>query len=307
MTRPILSVLADESKQPIVKATLLGHLAVFPSRVSTEVAAKYLLDADPFIRAAAVRSLAGAPPEFRWQKLSPLITDPAKSVRMEVAIALSNMPTEVPLEKIGDFRKLIIEYRGSLAYSIDMPATQASLGNLELNLGNPSAAEDAYKKALTIEPLYIPALLNLADLYRATNNEAKANPLLQKALNFAPDSGATNFSYGLSLVRQQKYRDALPYLKAATEQQDSQVRYAYVYAVALDSVAQTDKALVFLKEANETWPNQYDLLLTQILYMEKLNMTDDILLPLSKLSKIAPGSPAVQERVQKYVKSPGSE
>jgi hypothetical protein len=80
-----------------------------------------------------------------------------------------------------------------------------------------------------------------------------------------------------------------------------------VYAVALDSVALTDKALDFLEKANEKWPNQYDLLLTQILYMEKLNMTDDILRPLSRLSKIAPGSPAVRQLVQKYVKAPGSE
>jgi tetratricopeptide (TPR) repeat protein len=307
MTRKILSVMADESKPPIVKATLLELLAVFPSRVGTEAAAKYLLDTDPIIRAAAVRSLGSAPPQFRWQQLSPLVTDPVKSVRMEVAIALSDMLTEIPLEKIGDFRKLINEYRDSLTPSIDMPATQATLGNLELNLGNPSAAENAYQKALTIEPLYIPALLNLADLYRATNNEEKANPLLQEALNFAPDSGATNYSYGLSLIRQQKHQDALPYLKAATEQQDSQPRYAYVYAVALDSVSLTDKALVFLEGANEKWPNQYDLLLTQILYMEKLNLTDDILRPLSRLSKIAPNSPAVRERVKQYVQSPGSE
>ena len=307
MTRPILSVAADESNQPIIKATLLQQLAVFPSRVGAEAAEKYLAHPEPLIRAAAVRSLDSAPTQIRWQQLSPLITDPVKSVRMEVAISLSNMLTEIPLEKIGEFRELIVEYRGSLAQSIDMPAAQASLGNLELNLGNPTAAENAYEKALTIEPLYIPALLNLADLYRATNNEAKASPLLLRALEFAPDSGATNFSYGLSLVRQQKYQAALPYLKAATEQQDSQVRYAYVYAVALDSVALTDKALVFLEKANEKWPNQYDLLLTQILYMEKLNLTDDILRPLSRLSKIAPGSPAVRQRVQKYVEAPGSE
>ncbi len=302
MTRPIISAIADETIPPIVKATLLEHLSIFPSRVGSDAAAKYLLDPDPLIRVAAVRSLVNAPPKIRWQHLSPLIVDPIKSVRIEVAAALSTMPTDIPLDKIGDFTVLIKEYRASLARSIDMPSTQSTLGNLELNLGNPGAAEKAYQKALAIEPLYIPALLNLADLYRATNREEEAIPLLLKALEFAPDSGATNFSYGLSLVRQEKYQAALPYLRAATEQQDSQPRYAYVYAIALDSVSLTDKAVIFLEKANQKWPNQYDLLLTQILYLEKLNLTEDILLPLSKLSKIAPGSPAVSQRVQKYLK-----
>lgn len=300
-TLPVLALLANQSTANILKATLLQQLSAIPSRVATEAMAGYLLHPDPLVRVGAVKSLDSAPLQVRWQLLAPLITDPSKSVRMAVAVALSTMASAVPPGKKGLFTSLINEYRKSLAASIDMPSTQAALGDLEVNLGNLTLAEEAFKNALAIEPDFVPALLNLADLYRATKNEDTAAQFLQRALNFAPDSGAVNFSYGLSLIRQQKYKDALPYLKAATEQEDSVPRYAYVYAVALDSNSQTAKALTYLKQATNQWPNQYDLLMTQVMYMEKQHETDDILLPLSTLSRIAPNAPEVRSRLELYI------
>ena len=114
------------------------------------------------------------------------------------------MSAEIPFTKIDLFTSLVSEYRESLAKSIDMPSTQTALGNLEMNLANPTPAKEAFAKALAIEPDYVPALLNLADLYRASGNEDLGVQFLQRALDFAPDSGAVNFSYGLFLVRQQK-------------------------------------------------------------------------------------------------------
>ncbi|MBQ75471.1 MAG: hypothetical protein CMQ20_10685 [Gammaproteobacteria bacterium] len=301
MTRPILKLLEDESTPEILKATLLEQLAAFPSRVSTEAAAHYLTHPDPLVRVGAIRSLSTAPDQIRWQLLAPLARDPSRSARTEVAVALATMATEIPQEQMHLFETLIDEYRKSLSFSIDMPSTQTTLGSLEMDLGNELAAQEAFEKALAIEPDYVPALLNLADLYRAGNNEGKALGFLQRAVKFAPDSGAANFSYGLSLVRRKKYDDALPYLKAATEQEDSQPRYAYVYAVALDSVSQTDAALSYLEQATHDWPNQFDLLMAQVLYMEKLNETADILTPLSKLSRIAPNAPGVRSRIAQYI------
>ncbi|HIG40935.1 MAG: tetratricopeptide repeat protein [bacterium] len=302
VTRPILTLAGYDHIPPIMKATLIERLADFPSRVSNEAALGYLANSDPLIRRVAVRNFQSAAPLDRWKALRPLIDDPVKSVRREVAIVLSNMQSDIPLDKIGLFYKIIDEYRETLALMNDMPSTQAELGNLELNLGNLGGAETAYRQALVIEPLYVPALMNLADLYRATNEEAKAKPLLDKALSFAPDSAAVNYSYALSLIRQQKYEEALPLLKASTELADSQARYAYVYAVALDAVERTADAVSYLEGAIKTWPNQYDLLMTQVLYMEKLGQTENILVPLSELSKLAPNAPEVRRRVNQYIR-----
>jgi tetratricopeptide (TPR) repeat protein len=300
-TRAIIELAGIDGTSNIKRATLLELLSAFPSRVSIEAAAGYLEHEDPLVRVAAVRMLRTVSPEVRWRLLSPLIRDHSSSVRIEVAVALSTMPTDVPLGSIGEFTNLIRQYRESLTHSFDMPSTQMSLGNLERNLGNPAAAEDAYQRAIRIEPDYIPARLNLADLYRETGREALVIPLLQYALKAAPDSGAVSFSYGLSLIRQKMYQQSLSYLKAATEKDDSQPRYSYVYAVALDSVSNTREAIYVLIEANNKWPNQFNLMMTQILYMEKLGETDGILRILSSLSKLAPASPEVKRLLNKYV------
>ncbi|MBP17497.1 MAG: hypothetical protein CMQ21_03525 [Gammaproteobacteria bacterium] len=300
-TRLLIDTIADSAVPPIEKATLLMHLSEFPSGIGMEASRSYLSHGDPLVRSAAVRSLRSAPPGMRWQMLKPLVDDPIKSVRYAVAVAVSDIQSEIPLNDIGVFHQVIDDYRGSLNYSIEMPSTQTEIANLALNLGNTDAAEVAYSNALLIEPNYIPALLNLADLYRALKREPEGTELLQRALAFAPESGAVNFSFGLSIIRQQKYKEALPYLKAGTEREDSQPRYGYVYAVALDSVKQTEEALVYLEKAVKRWPNQYDLLMTQVLYMEKLGKTENILVPLSALSRLAPGTPAVQQRLRQYI------
>jgi len=296
-----VNTIADAAVPAIQKATLLEHLSNFPSRVGIEAQMSYLSHNSPLVRSAAARSMRLAPAEIRWQSLKHLAEDPVKTVRYAVAEAISDIQSEIPLKDIGVFYDLIGEYRESLSLSNDMPSTQTEIANLELGLGNADKAESAYLAALLIEPHFVPALLNLADLYRATNRESKAKTYLDRALAFAPDSGAVNYSYGLSLVRQTKYEEALPFLKAATQQMDSEPRYAYAYAVALDSINRTKQALVFLEQANAHWPNQYNLLMTQVLYMEKLGQTENMPGLLSKLSRLAPNAPEVKQRVRRYI------
>ena len=299
-TLPIVNLLADELTPPIKKATLLEYLSAIPSRVSIETAVSYLSDSNPVIRRAAVRALQPAPLQVRWQALDALIEDPVKSVRLEVASILSDAQSLATPGRSAQLKELLNEYRASLEFSNDSPSGLSALGTFELNLGNVPAAKSAYEDALSIEPQYIPARLNLADLYRASNDEANATQHLKQAVKDAPDSSAANFSYGLSLIRTKKYAEALPFLNTAAQMDDSQPHYAYVYAVALDNESQTQAAVRHLEKANLRWPNQYELLLTHILYLEKLNQPKEIADLLSRLSKIAPNSPEVKRRIKQY-------
>ncbi|MEH6466699.1 MAG: tetratricopeptide repeat protein, partial [Porticoccus sp.] len=196
---------------------------------------------------------------------------------------------------------VIEEYRDSLAVSADSPATQAAIAMLELRIGNITAAENAYLQALRIEPNYVPALLNMADFYRSTARDMEAETLLKRALSVAPDGGAVQHSFGLLLIRKGDYKSALPHLKLATELADAQARYAYVYAVALDNMGQTKEAAKTLKKATERWPNQYDLLMTLVLYLEKTGNTYSIKKYVSQLMQIAPTEPAVTKLAEQYI------
>ncbi|MFT5505909.1 MAG: putative CXXCH cytochrome family protein [Gammaproteobacteria bacterium] len=287
-------------KAPIRQATLISKLRAFPSQLAIETAAPNLTNPDPLLRRAAVTAIRPMPIQLRWQLLSPLITDPLKVVRLEVANALVDVLPLLEGKDADRLGKLVEEYRVSLAYFADTPGGQLSIGNLELGLGYNVHAEKAYKRALEIEPHFVPALINLSDLYRANGTDGESIDLLQHALEVAPDSATSNHAYGLFLVRSGKQTEALGYFKAAIDQEDSIPRHVYVYAVALDSLGQTEAAMQVIAQQSKRWPNNIDLVFLQISYMEKTGMTKGIHKYLSILATVAANNPQVKDWMQKY-------
>jgi tetratricopeptide (TPR) repeat protein len=300
VTRPLTNAIKSNQLPGLINASLLQQLSVIPSRVSLETALQSLQSPNPLVRRAAVMAIQPASPEERWQMLSPYLKDPSRSVRFQIAGTLADVLTYLPLDQQVDLSVLIDEYRESLAVSADSPATQMSIGNLEMRLGNNETAEKHYLQSLRIEPNYVPALVNLADYYRASGREPEADKLLIKALEVAPDSGGAQYSYALSLIRGGDYQGSLPHLKLSTEQIDSSPHYSYVYAVALEELGQLEQAIAVLKAADERWPNQYELLITLVMYIEKTGDSSSALRYLSRLTAIAPNSPEVKEMVKKY-------
>jgi len=293
-----------EELSPIRQATLLEKLSAFPSRLAMEAAAQQLNNADPLVRRAAVRALQSMPVNVRWQLLSPLITDPVRVVRFEVANVLSDALGQV---SGGDAQReemklqaLLDEFRKSLAYSADSPGGQVAIGILEDQTGRPVQAEEAYKRALSIELNFVPALINLADHYRAAEDDTKSHALLARALKTAPDSANTNHAYGLLQVRMGKYEKALGYFKAALAQADAQPNHAYIYAVALDSQGQTLEAMKAIAKADKRWPNHLDLNMLQVSLMDKTGNTKGIHHYLSLLASVAINNPQVRQWTQKY-------
>jgi tetratricopeptide (TPR) repeat protein len=286
----------------IRRATLISKLAAFPSQLAFETASRQLTNADPLIRRAAISALAAAPLQTRWPLLQPLIEDPVKAVRLELAPALAEALPELSTRDAKRLQRLLDEYRDYLNYIADTPGGQLSLGNLETRLGNPTLAERAYRQALEIEPHFVPALINLGDLLRSTGRDGESKDLLLHALEVAPDSALTNHAWGLFLVRSGRHSEAMDYLKAAIEQEDSTPRHLYVYAVALDSQGQTNAAIVLIDANRERWPNNIDLSFLQVSYMDKSGNSEDIHRYLSLLAAVAAGNPQVRTWMRQYGK-----
>ena len=298
VTGDALRFILTSSNPAIQRATLLSNLAI--SAQMSQIWQQLATDDSVIVRTAAVRALDQLSGEARLQMLSAYMKDPARLVRAEVGRLLSYSLSDIPLKDIGPAIRLVDEYRETLTAAIDMPGTQTSLAMLESNLGKPRDAERSFQHALEIEPHYIPALLNYADFHRDQGKEDKAAILLKKAVDFAPDSGAANFSYGLSLVRRGETPAARPYFKAATRQADATPRYSYVYAVALESLSDIEAAIDVLGDANRTWPNQFDLLMLQVAYLEKSGSAPDVIPLLRTLQKIAPEAEGVRQRLEYY-------
>jgi predicted CXXCH cytochrome family protein len=300
VTRPLTDLLKQQTLPALVQASLMEKLARMPSRVSAETAVQQLTNENPMVRRAGASAMQNMSSELRWQVLSPYLNDPSSSVRFEIASVLVSRYSELLPDQQAQLLPLIDEYRQMLEVSSDFPSTQIAIANLELGMRNLVAVEAAYLQALRIEPNLVPALLNLADYYRSIGEEAQGQPLLQKALTVAPESGAVNHIYGLYLVREKNYLAALEYLKTAVDAEDAEPRYAYVYAIALENSGQINQAVKALAAANDRWPNQYDLLLTQVIFMDRTGDTESIYRYISKLTAVAPNSAEVKRFLQKY-------
>ncbi|MDA0979387.1 MAG: tetratricopeptide repeat protein, partial [Proteobacteria bacterium] len=248
-----LELLRQGNLTTLRAASLLARMEQTPTRETVSEISQRVRSDELLVRRGAARAAAGLPPAWKWQLLSPLVDDENRSVRFEVASVLADAAGHLAAEDRQRLEVLLNEYRAMLAVTADFPATQVALGILELNLGHPAAAVDAFQMALQIEPLYLPGLLNLADTYRALGRDAEAGPLLQRAVQIAPDSGAANHSLGLYLVRHQQNAQALRYLAAAVEQADASPRYAYIYGVALENAGRIDEAIQVLFAADQRW------------------------------------------------------
>lgn len=135
-----------------------------------------------------------------------------------------------------------------------------NLGLFYLERRDPAKAEGEYRAALALQPDFVPAYANLADLYRATDRESDAVAMLEIGLQQAPGNADLAHALGLAYVRQSNVAKALPLLAHAADADPGNPRYAYVYGVALHDNGQAKKGLVVLDQALQRFPGDRQLL-----------------------------------------------
>ena len=117
---------------------------------------------------------------------------------------------------------------------------------------------------MRLDPNFTPALVNLADLDRMRGQNQEGAELLRKAMAIDPDNADIRHSLGLALVRQHNYAEALPELRRASELAPGNARYAYVYAVALNSIGSPAQAMELLENTHKRHPADRDTLLALV-------------------------------------------
>ena len=146
----------------------------------------------------------------------------------------------------------------------DRPEAHLNLGLLNVRQRQGDQAEAEYRAALRIDPKFVPALANLADLDRMRGMDQQGAELLRRALEIEPNNADVRHSLGLLLVRQHDYVGALALLRQAHELALGDARYAYVYAVALNSTGASDQAMSLLEATHEQHPTNRDVLIALI-------------------------------------------
>ena len=246
----LLALVSDKGQPAIARGTAIAELGHHLTEVSLPTVIEALNDEDPLVRAAAVEALDALSPQQRWQVAHPLLRDPSRVVRALTAGTLAGIATEqVPDEDQEVFQQAIADYLASQQMNADEPGAQVNLGNFHAARNERMLAEASYREALSLNPEWVPAYVNLADFYRQSGREAEGDALLRQGLTLLPKSAALHHSLGLLQVRQKQMKPALDSLKRSVELAPNDARFAYVYAIALDSTGKNREARTVVETA----------------------------------------------------------
>jgi tetratricopeptide (TPR) repeat protein len=286
----LVRALGDRTIPAIVRATALSLLPRYLSPRSFGAVESTVRDSDPLVRRAAVASLPAVEPRARVSLGMLLLRDPIRTVRLEAVSSLVDVPRHLyTTEQLATLDQVIGEYRQAQAVNADRAEAHVNLGALDARLGTPEAAEAAYRAAIRLQPSFIPSYINLADLYRQQGREDLVARTLREALQADPAHADAHHALGLSLVRQQRLRDAIPELAEASRLRPNVARYAYVYAVALHETGQFQQALQVLKDAQQRHPADRDILVALVDYHRQAGDRQGAIGWARKLLELSPG------------------
>jgi tetratricopeptide (TPR) repeat protein len=290
---PDLLAIVDEDAEPaIVRATALTHLARFPSRETFSRIAANVYDEDPLVRLGAVSAAEGFPPDTRRTLLEPLLTDPVLAVRAEAARSLAAAdPAALSETGRGALASGLADYVQINRHNADRPEARMNLGNLYADARDAVTAEQQYRAAIELQPDFVPAWNNLADLQRATGDDAGAESTLRAGLEVVRSPASLEYALGLLLVRAGRPEEALEWLSRATLSAPDNARFAYVYGVALHDLGRPADGIEALQAAHAARPSDADVLAALVVFCRDAGRLADARRYADRLVELQPDNP----------------
>lgn len=260
------------------------------ARVSLQALAQTISDPDPLVRLGAARSLAALPAAEAARLGAVLLDDARRAVRVEAARSLVG-PAAAQLVGIsrGHFERAFAELMAVEQLAADRPESHVNRAQIQLRLGKPQQAEAALRDALRLAPAHVPALLNLADLYRLARRDGDAEPLLRRAAEVAPALAEPSHALGLLLVRQGKVEESVGWFEKAHRAAPAQPQHARVFALALHETGRGRQGLMVIDAARVHAPDDAALLRTRILLARGLGLDDEVRVSQRELQRLAEG------------------
>jgi predicted CXXCH cytochrome family protein len=255
----LAALAADPEAPDLVRASVLALMGDYERGYSRNAIVAALESPEPILRLGAARGAARFAPADRWRLLAPLLDDAVLAVRVEAVRTLLPVARELPPAARPRWTEALHAYRLQLDAAADGADGQTAIASVELALGRPDAAAAALERALRVNPSWVPALVNLADLHRARGRDVLAGPLLERAETLAPESVDVLLARALWLVRARRTPEALDLLGRARGLDPGHGRATYLLAVALNSTGEPARALDALDDYLALRPGDVEL------------------------------------------------
>ncbi|MCZ6854673.1 MAG: tetratricopeptide repeat protein, partial [Gammaproteobacteria bacterium] len=281
-------LVADTTLPVMIRATAAARLAPYNRGYTLEALQVGLADPDALVRYGSLRGLAGLTEDTRWRLGNALLFDDRLAIRHQAFRTLLRSASNPRRRDI--LRSLLADYLEVLAFNGDRPEAHTSAASAHAALGNFADAESAFKAAIAIEPDWVPAMVNLADLYRANGRDVQGHDLLERAVASSPEDAGVHYALALWLVRNDETDQALARFAQAHELALDQPGYTYALALALNGSGQTIQALELLEEAHSQWPQNTDFLFALATMIRDLGRFTEAVKYVEKLRQIAPGN-----------------
>ena len=291
----LLTLASDESQAAIVRATAVELMRLNPGQDFLASISQYINDDSELVRYAAVRFLENVNLQARVQLGLEKLEDPSRLVRLEAARVLAPLMSQTLPENLrADLTKQLDEYIRSQAVNAERPESHINIGLVDMARGDFVSAEKSYKTALRLQKNFTPAYINLADLYRVQKRDNDGENILRQGIKAVPYDASLYHSLGLLLVRKKQIKPALEYLAQAAKLDAQNPRYAYVYAIALDSNGKHKQAISILEQAQQQHPGNRDILFALVNYQMKQGDLQAVKNYSEKLKYYFPNDPQVQ-------------
>jgi Flp pilus assembly protein TadD len=233
----------------MVRATAASLLGRLGSPATGRALREALRDPSPLVRLGALQSLEGGAIAEHWRSAYALLDDPIRAVRLEAARRLAMVPADALTPQETDAVSRGVEaFVESQLVNAERPEAHLNIAAMRAARGSPAEAREALETALLRDSAFVPAYVNLADLFRAMGVDSQAEATLRQGLEIAPDDPSLLHALGLSLTRRRQMDEAIELLGLAAELAPETARYGYVYGIALNSIGDVDGAVAALEQ-----------------------------------------------------------
>jgi len=290
----LITMVSDNNRTPIVRATAIYELRQYPSEQATQAILK-MLKADSFwLRYYAAGGMNRVSFDRQALALAPLLKDPSRAVRSEAARVLSaGGAAMLPPDIKADYDAAVAEYEDTQKVIANQPGGRLNLAVLYGNQNKPEKAREQYLIALKKDPTFVPALMNLATVANQAGSNQEAETYLRKVIDFQPEYAEGWYSLGLLLAEEGDLNGSTESLGKAAELAPSDIRMLRNYAVALHQSRRLPEALRAYQNAVEAAPNDAQSLNHLATFYTQLGYPEHALPLVERLRKLTPTDQAV--------------